>query len=205
MDKVVQTALRLRIVKAQVGLAAADSTGLETERASHYFALRSKKKRSHWLKIGLVCDTKSGFYLSVDISRGPSNDMGIARRLLWCAYKRVPFKRVVMDKGFDSGPVHAFVNEELKARCIIPERRLTDRAPKNRYRWMMRYHFRKKTYGQRWQIESAISRDKRRFGCALRGRVWEAQVAEAYIWALIHNIGIVLFFPALRQLSRLAA
>jgi transposase len=205
MDKVVQTALRLRIVKPQVSLAAADSTGLETERASHYFAHRSNKKRSHWLKIALTCDTKSGFYLSVDISKGPSNDMGIAKTLLSGAYKRVPFKRVLMDMGFDSGPVHAFVNEELGARCIIPVRRLTNRAPKNRYRWMMRYHFRKKTYGQRWQIESAISRDKRRFGCALRARVWEAQVAEAYIWALIHNIGIVLFFPALRPPLRLAA
>ncbi len=205
MDKVVQTAVRLRIVKPQVGLAAADSTGLETERASYYFALRSNKKRSHWLKIGLTCDTKSGFYLSVDISRGPSNDMGIAKRLLSGAYKRVRFKRVLMDKGFDSGLVHAFVNEELNARCIIPARRWRNRPPKDKYRWMMRYHFRRKTYGQRWQIESAISRDKRRFGCALRGRVWEAQVAEAHIWALIHNIAILLFFSAPRLRWRSAA
>jgi transposase len=43
-------------------------------------------------------------------------------------------------------------------------------------------------YGQRWQAESVFSRDKRRFGSALRARRWANQKKEIQLKALTHNL-----------------
>ena len=173
---------------------AADSTGLETEQASYYYCHRTGKKRRHYLKLSLACDTKSGAYLSVHVSRGPCSDAKVALPLLSELQEKTEFKYVFMDKGFDSADVHKFVREELGARCVIPVRKRPRRAPKDKYRHMMKYHFPKRLYGQRQHIESCISRGKRRIGSFLRANRWDGQVAEALIWVLVYNIAIIAMF-----------
>ncbi len=43
-------------------------------------------------------------------------------------------------------------------------------------------------YRQRWQVESAFSRHKRRLGAALRARTDLAQEQECWLRVLTHNI-----------------
>jgi transposase len=57
----------------------------------------------------------------------------------------------------------------------------------------MRRRFFKRVYGQRWQVESAISRHKRRLGSALRARFWSAQKTECLLRVLTHNLMILRF------------
>ena len=55
----------------------------------------------------------------------------------------------------------------------------------------MHENFPKDQYGQRWQVESAISRDKRLFGSAVRATSWSGQKREAYLRILVHNLLIL--------------
>ena len=55
----------------------------------------------------------------------------------------------------------------------------------------MALEFPKQCYGQRWQVESCFSQDKRRFGSALRARSQQTQYGELYLRVLIHNIAII--------------
>ena len=49
----------------------------------------------------------------------------------------------------------------------------------------------KRTYGQRWQVETVNSMIKRRLGSALRARQYESQCREIILKALTHNVMII--------------
>jgi transposase len=84
---------------------------------------------------------------------------------------------------------------------LIPlNRRNTGRRwPKTRYRRQMVRRFRRKprrsqyrrVYGQRWQVESGFSRNKRLSGSALRARKWVNQKKEIVMRVLSHNLTLL--------------
>ncbi len=57
----------------------------------------------------------------------------------------------------------------------------------------MRTEFDKKTYGQRWQVETVMSMIKRNQGDDLRAVTYWSQNREMLLRVLTHNIGIILF------------
>ena len=52
----------------------------------------------------------------------------------------------------------------------------------------MKRRFFKRVYGQRWQVESAFSRHKRRLGSALAATSWAGQKREIYTRVLTHDL-----------------
>jgi len=98
---------------------------------------------------------------------------------------------VLGDAAFDSEANHRLAREELGIRStVIPlNRRNRGRKwPKTKYRRQMKQRFAKRKYGQRWQVESAISRHKRRLGSALSGRSDAARERESRLRVLTHDI-----------------
>ena len=55
----------------------------------------------------------------------------------------------------------------------------------------MKRHFFHKAYGQRWQIESAFSRNKRKLGSALASTSWAGQQCEMHMRVVVHNLMIL--------------
>jgi hypothetical protein len=55
----------------------------------------------------------------------------------------------------------------------------------------MRRRFLRKIYGQRWQVESAFSRYKRRLGSALSATSWMGQKREGYLRVLTYNLMLI--------------
>ena len=55
----------------------------------------------------------------------------------------------------------------------------------------MRNNFDKKTYGQRWQVETVFSMIKRNFGSALRARCYWSQCREMMLMVLTHNLAVI--------------
>lgn len=98
------------------------------------------------------------------------------------------------DCGYDAEHNHA----DCRDRWGI-QRTLIALNPRNRgrqwpttaYRREMRQSFDRETYGQRWQIESAYSRNKRRLGSSLRARRWQNQKKEIALRVLTHNLLLV--------------
>ena len=175
---------------------AVDATGLEARHASSYYVDRKGYRpfqRRKWPKLTVVCHTASHLLPGVVVTQGPSNDSPQFSEALRQAAANVPFDRLLADAAYDAEHNHRLCREELGIRStVIP---LNDRAaigpPATRYRAQMARRFPRHIYGQRWQIESAISRNKRLFGSALRACTDESQAHECLVRVLTHNLMIL--------------
>lgn len=112
---------------------------------------------------------------------------------------RAHLGRALLDAGYDSEETHVLLREHLRAESIISLKtgRPTTKPPTGKYRRMMYDAFPREYYGQRWQAESAINRDKQLFGSAVRATSWPGQKREGYLRILVHNL-LILLCPLLR-------
>lgn len=95
---------------------------------------------------------------------------------------------MVMDKGFDSNPLHTFLREN-GIWSIAPVRKGCRRGF---YRKELRDYF---DYGMYWQrniVESLISAVKRLFGSHVRARNARMQRAELFCRLIAYNIGAII-------------
>lgn len=138
-------------------------------------------------------DIASHIIVSACVTVGPSRDTLEAPEALRDAHRRTRFRRIIWDGGCDSESFHRFVREDLKAHSLVPIKSgtKTRRWPPTKYRRQMKRRFLKRLYGQRWQAESAFSRQKRRLGSSLRAKTWIAQQSETFIAVLTYNLMIL--------------
>jgi len=128
------------------------------------------------------------------VSRGPSNDSPEFAEALTLAAENLPLDRLLADAAYDGEHNHRLCRERLGIRStVIPlNKRGTGRKwPKSKYRRQMKRRFHKRIYGQRWQVESSISRNKRLLGSAVRARNEAAVDRECYLRVLTHNLMIL--------------
>jgi hypothetical protein len=174
---------------------------LETRHISRYFVWRKGKRhlRYRWPKLTAVVETASHFVLSAYVNKGPCQDSPQLRPAVRPAVARCPLDTLLGDSGYDAEPQHVWCRQRQGIRLTVfaLNRRGTGRKrPKTRYRRQMSRHTRKRrgrrrrrrVYGQRWQAESAISRNKRLLGSALRARQWANQKKEILLRVLTHNV-----------------
>lgn len=96
---------------------------------------------------------------------------------------------VLMDKGFDSEPLHTYLRD-CGVWSIAPVRK---RCKRGRYRKQLRDCFDWTLYWQRNLVECLISAVKRLFGSHVRARTARAQRAELNSRFIAYNIGAILF------------
>ena len=179
---------------------AVDATDLEARHASSYYVDRNGYRpfwRRKWPKLTVVCHTASHLLAGVVVTQGPSNDSPQFPEALRQAAANVRFDRLLADAAYDAEHNHRLCREELGIRStVIPlNERAARRPPATRYRAQMARRFLRQIYGQRWQIESAISRNKRLFGSALRACTDETQTHECLVRVLTHNLMILRLSP----------
>ena len=87
---------------------------------------------------------------------------------------------------------------KLDAESVVPPKsgRRTRKWPRTRWRREMRRSFPRDVYGQRWRVESAFSRKKRRLGSELRATSWAGQKREIRTRVLTHDLMILRRQPA---------
>ena len=190
------------ILKARSKLAAIDATGLETRYASRYYTRRCKRHAGHYKhrypKLSAICDTSSHLVLGMVIDRGPRVDHVEADATLFAALNQQPFDTLIGDAGYESERFHRLCRETLGIRSIIPTTyRGRPRHDGRRgaitgyYRRLMKRRFPKRTYGQRWQIETVFSMLKRNMGSAVRARNHHSQAREIRLRILTHNLMVL--------------
>jgi hypothetical protein len=202
LDAVLDLCRRAKILPKRSKQAAMDSTGLEARHVSVYFTKRCQRHAAHYKsrypKLSAVCDIRNHLILGTVIDRGPKPDPVEAEAALHDAWNRQTFSTLLGDAGYESEGFHRLCRDELGIRSIIPT---TDRgrprhdgkprAVRGRYRQLMKQRFPKKTYGQRWQIETVFSMIKRNLGSALRARTYHSQNREIRLRVLTHNLAIL--------------
>jgi transposase len=105
---------------------------------------------------------------------------------------------VLADAAFDSEAHYRLARDGLGIRSsVIPiNPRGHDGPPGGKYRRQMARRFRprpegsrsKRVYGQRWPVESAFSRHKRRLGSALGGKSDASREREGFLRVLTHDL-----------------
>ena len=188
-------ARKLKLLK-QPPQGAIDSTGLESRRTSRHYINRKGYKRFlryHWPKITIVCHTDTYLFAGCVVSRGPSNDSPEFGPAVRQAHQFIRFRRMLADAGYDGEHNHRLCREELgiTETVIALNKRRSRKWPRSPYRRLMKEHFPKKTYNQRWHVESAISQDKRILGSALRARSEQSRQRECLFRILTHDLMII--------------
>jgi hypothetical protein len=168
LDAVLDHCREAKILPECSKQAAIDSTGLESRHVSAYFTKRCKRHSDHYKhrypKLSAICDTASHLILGAVIDRGPKPDPVEARQTLHEALKHQRFSSLLGDAGYESEGFHCLCRDKLGIRSIIPTtergRPRSDGKPRpvrGKYRKLMKKRFPKKTFGQRWQIETVFS------------------------------------------------
>ena len=145
-----------------------------------------------------MIDTATHQFLAASVTRGPRQDAPQLLPVVRSAVKRVPIDTLLADAGYDAEANHATCRRELGIRStvIALNWRGSRKWPRATYRRQMVRRFQKKptgsrskrVYGQRWQIESAFSRNKRRLGASIAATTWHNQKIEILLKVLAHNI-----------------
>jgi hypothetical protein len=201
-DAVLDRALKDRVRKRRVPLAAVDGTGMESRHTSGYYV---KRRSGHggsdrvttyatYPKAVFVVDCASHMILAAVPGRGPASDLVQFGRALSQAVGRARIGTLLADADFDAEWVHRSIRSHGIRSIIPPERgRPSDKPPAGRWRRWMRQQFGrlKAKYGQRWQVETVNSMIKRRLGAALRARTYGSQCREIILRAITHNVMIV--------------
>jgi len=110
------------------------------------------------------------------------------------ATSNVRFDRLIADAAYDGEHNHRLCRKQLGIRStLIPlnPRRSADKWPTTKYRRQMKRCFHNRLYKNRWQVESAISRNKRLLSSALRARTEAAKDRECHLRVLTHNLMIL--------------
>lgn len=173
---------------------AIDSTCFNTRHCSRYFIDRRgryKGRRSPgYCKLTAVCDIDSHLFCAAVMSFGPDNDHAQFEEAVRQAAALLPLACLYGDAGYDGENHHVLCRDKLGIGDTVfnLNRRNNGRKwPKTRYRREMKRRLRQGDYGQRWQIESGFSRNKRRLGESLRARKESSQHAECLVRILTHN------------------
>jgi hypothetical protein len=126
-DAVLDRALRDRVRKRHVPLAAIDGTGLESRHVSRYYVPRRAgdedadpvRTYSHFPKVVFVVDCQSHLILAAVTGRGPGSDLVQFGRVLSQAVRRARIGTLLADADFDAEWVHGAVRSH-GIRTIIP-------------------------------------------------------------------------------------
>ena len=207
-EKLLIATIKNVIDNNKVELAAIDSTGLDSSYVSRYFVRRRRSKHcelwedtvyKRFPKLAVVCDCFNHMILSAMATRGPSVDVNQFCQPIKSAAEQFRIEHLLADAGYDSEKNHQYARNVHHIKTTIPARhgRPTIKLPKQKYRRKMRTDFDKKTYGQRWQVETVFSMIKRNFGSALRARRYWSQCREMMLLVLTHNIAIILLVKEL--------
>jgi hypothetical protein len=202
-DAVLEEALRRKVRRRRVPLAAVDGTGMESRHVSRYYVKRRSKTGtgtqettySKYPKVVPVTDCTTHLILAAVPGRGPASDLVLFKAALKQAAGRARIGTLLADADFDGEWVHEHVRS-YGIRTLIPSTRgrPSDKPPAGRWRRWMRARVRslKAKYGQRWQTETVNSMIKRRLGSALRARSYWSQCREIILRAITHNVMIVI-------------
>jgi transposase len=183
--------------------AAVDSTGYEARVVSGYYISRAgrRSRQRRWPKLTAVIDTRTHLFLSFRVTRGPSQDASHLQPAVRDATRNHPIDTLLGDAAYDSEDNHAIPRTRLGVRStvIALNRRGSRKWPQTKFRRQMVRRFRKKpkgsrhrrVYGQRWQIESVFSRNKRRLGSDLRAVLWKNQKKELQMQVIVHNLMLI--------------
>jgi hypothetical protein len=184
-------------------LIAVDSTGLFCGHASRYFEHRARRERKQraYQKWAAALWTGPQLVLAQLSKPGPCGDYPDLPPLAEASLASVPGATILADAGYDCESNHVACRERLGVRALIPAKtRRYVAGPRRPYRAEMVTALGcatlgvegqaepRRTYRQRWLVETLMSVVKRKWGEALTARLPAMQQAQALVRGLVYNL-----------------
>jgi IS5 family transposase len=160
------------------GVAALDATGWERSYASRHYTQRTHLKIKA-LKTTLLIDTRTQMVLDLHLTTTRKHDTQIGPKLTERNLSR--FQTLIADKGYDDR-AH---RQRLRRRGKRPLIRHRELGP---YDKGANARMDQKLYHRRNLVETVISVLKRRYGSAVRSRVWWRQFRELVAMCVVYNL-----------------
>jgi len=109
-------------------------------------------------------------------------------KLLKQCHRTRPSDLYVMDKGYDSEDIHELIHDTLNSCSLIPIRNRKRKRISGYYRRRLALSFDDEKYHQRNKVETVFSVMKKRFGEALKARIYRLQIKEIKIKVILYNL-----------------
>jgi transposase len=171
---------------AQVNVASIDATGISRTNPSWHYIKRIDRKKpvKQALKLTYVVDTKRKKIIALRCRAIARHDTKDVKYLL----KRLSAKPKILvgDKGYDAEFIHELAHEQGII-TMMPSKKNTR---KGFYRKKMKKHWRTRTYHRREISESLFGATKQKYGCSVSSRKIQAQKADIYCRATLHNLSL---------------
>lgn len=166
-------------------IAAIDGTGIGRTNASQHYIKRIDRKNptKGWIQQVVLVDIARRKFLAWRVRAAPRGEKCDVPYLI--QHSPVSIEGLLMDKGFDSNPLHAWLREQ-GIWSVAPVRKGCKRG---NYRRQLRDCFDWALYWQRSIVECMIGAVKRLFGAHVRAKTPRMQYAELSNKLIAYNIG----------------
>jgi len=194
---VTQSSLPLKDIESDF---AVDSSGFATCQFTRWFNAKYGRELDYrkWLKVHLMCGTRTNIITSVEISKAYANDSPYFKPLVEkTAQSGFKMVEISADKAYLSA-ANLELSVQHGAKPFIPFK--SNSLPDNRGKvWarlyhLYRFHFEEfeAHYHKRSNVESTFAMLKAKFGERLRSKTETAQINEALCKVIAHNICVVI-------------
>src|SRR3989338_5416234 len=179
---------------------AVDSSGFSTCRFDRWFSFKYGREVNSkiWLKAHVISGVKTNIVAGVKITKSFSHDTKEFPDLVTETAKTFTIKEVSADKAYLSRKNIKLV-DKLGARSYIPFKENTSGKAKGSLLWTKMYFFFMcnraeflQHYHKRSNVETTFHMIKSKFGDSLRSKTKTAQINEALLKILCHNICVVI-------------
>jgi len=174
---------------------AVDSTGIKVSNRGEWIRQKWAVKRG-FIKVHLAVDVKTGKILSMEVTKEDVPDERMLVPLVEGAASRANVTRAIGDGAYDSRAAFRYLdgkgiepvikvrkNASLRAMGCMPRKLVVAEQLKDYERWK-----RRRGYGNRARVESAISSFKRTFGEHVTSVKWGSMVNELLVKASVYNL-----------------
>ena len=174
-----------------------DATGFGTKTYHRWFDHKygKEKKEAVWVKLHIGIGVRSKIITAAKVTAGTLNDNPELPGLLDSTAERFDVREVLADKGY-VGIKNLEAIDAVNAVPYIPFK--SNNQGEGPELWRKAFHafaFHRDEflahYHQRSNVEGVFSSMKRKFGAAVRAKNFDAQVNEALLKVLCHNLSVL--------------
>ena len=199
-DLIQQSALPLKAVENDF---AVDSTGFATTTYHRWFDHKWGReiREAQWVKVHLMCGVKTNIVTAVEVTETAGNDAPYLAPFTTTTAQNFKVREVSADKAYLSKKNLRAV-QAVGGTAFIPFKvNSVGSNPKQKYDplWDRMYHFYQFNrpaflahYHKRSNVETTFAMIKAKFGAAVRSKTPVAQINEALVKVLCHNIVVLI-------------